>query len=237
VSRRIATGALFVLAVLATTGCLPAPATEQGRSIASLYSVFLAGAVIVALAVWVPATWALVRHRRAFAAPGELPAQVRGNLRLELLWTFLPAVTVVLLFILTLIALGPVQARQEGSVNLRVTAFRWGWQFEFPDDRVQVTGLLGQPAEVVLPVGEPVHVTLTATDVVHAFYVPAFLYKRDANPGRTATFDLTIAQPGVYGGQCAEFCGTFHARMPFSIRAVSRAEFDAWLRTQPLAPQ
>jgi cytochrome c oxidase subunit 2 len=227
---------LPVLAGLSATACLPAPATEQGRVIADLYAVFLAGAVVVALAVWVPATWAIVRHRRARTARDELPPQVRGNLRLELLWTILPGLTVLVLFVLTIVALGPVQARREGSVNLNVTAFRWGWQFDFPDDRVQVIGLLGQPAEVVLPVGEPVHVTLTATDVVHAFYVPAFLYKHDAIPGRAATFDLTIAQPGVYGGQCAEFCGTFHARMPFSIRAVSRPEYEAWLRTQPLAP-
>jgi cytochrome c oxidase subunit II len=222
-----------VLAGLAMTGCLPAPATEQARSIADLYGIFLAGGLVVALVVWVPATLAIVRNRRARTAGDELPPQVRGDVRLELLWTILPALTVLVLFVLTLVALGPVQARREGSVNLQVTAFRWGWQFDFPDDRVTVTGVLGQTAEVVLPVGEPVHVTLTSTDVVHAFYVPAFLYKHDANPGREQTFDLTIAQPGVYGGQCAEFCGTFHARMPFSIRAVGRAEYETWLANQP----
>jgi cytochrome c oxidase subunit 2 len=219
---------------LAASGCLPAPATEQGRSIADLYGIFFAVAVVVALAVWIPATWAIVRHRRR-PAGDELPGQIRGDLRLEALWTILPALTVVVLFVLTLIALGPVQARRQGSVNLNVTAFRWGWQFTFPDDGVQVTGVLGQTAEVVLPVGEPVHVTLTAKDVVHAFYVPAFLYKHDANPGRQQTFDLTIAQPGVYGGQCAEFCGTFHSRMPFTIRAVNRADYESWLAAQPKA--
>jgi cytochrome c oxidase subunit 2 len=228
--RHIAAGGF---AALASTGCLPAPATEQGHAIADLYAVFLAGAVVVALAVWIPATWAIVRHRRRRVAAEELPPQIRGDLRLEALWTILPSLTVLVLFILTVIALGPVQARREGSVNLHVTAFRWGWQFVLPDERVQVTGVLGQTAEVVLPVGEPVHVTLTATDVVHSFYVPAFLYKHDANPGREQTFDLTIAQPGVYGGQCAEFCGTFHSRMPFVIRAVNRAEYEQWLAVQP----
>jgi cytochrome c oxidase subunit II len=234
VRRPLGLASLVSVGLLAT-GCLPAPATEQAHAIADLYGVFLAGGVVVALAVWVPATLAIVRYRRRAAAGDELPPQVRGDLRLEALWTILPSLTVLVLFILTLLVLGPVQARREGSVNLHVTAFRWGWQFDFPDNGVQVTGVLGQTAEVVLPVGEPVHVTLTATDVVHSFYVPAFLYKHDANPGRQQTFDITIAQPGVYGGQCAEFCGTFHSRMPFTIRAANRAEYESWLGAQPKA--
>jgi cytochrome c oxidase subunit 2 len=63
--------------------------------------------------------------------------------------------------------------------------------------------------------------------------VPVFLFKRDAIPGRETVFEITIEEPGTYGGQCAEFCGTFHARMPFTIEAVPRAEFEAWLDTQP----
>jgi cytochrome c oxidase subunit II len=96
-----------------------------------------------------------------------------------------------------------------------------------------VSGLRETGPEFVLPVGEPVRITLVAADVVHAFYVPAFLFKRDAVPGRETVFEITIEQPGSYGGQCAEFCGTFHSRMPFTIRAVSRTEFEAWLASQP----
>ena len=233
-SGRLAGVVLALLVCLVATGCLPAPATEQSRSISELYRVFIAGGIVVALAVWIPATWAILRYRRRRGPAGEeLPRQVRGDLRLELLWTALPAVTVLALFVLTMLALAPVQARREGSVNLRVTAFRWGWQFDYPEDRIRVAGVTGQNPEIQLPVGEPIHVTLTASDVVHAFYVPAFLYKHDANPGREQTFDLTIEEPGVYGGQCAEFCGTFHARMPFTIRAVERAAYESWLAGQP----
>jgi cytochrome c oxidase subunit 2 len=147
----------------------------------------------------------------------------------------LPALTVLALFVLTMLALAPVQARREGGVELHVTAFRWGWQFEYPQAGVRVAGLVGQNPQVQLPVGEPVRVTLTSSDVIHSFYVPAFLYKHDANPGREARFDIVIAEPGVYGGQCAEFCGTFHARMPFTIRAVDRATYESWLAGQPRA--
>jgi cytochrome c oxidase subunit II len=82
-------------------------------------------------------------------------------------------------------------------------------------------------------VGEPVRVTVTSADVVHSFYVPQFLFKRDAVPGRETSFDFTVDDPGTYRGQCAEFCGIYHSRMPFSVRAVSPADYDAWVASQP----
>jgi len=95
------------------------------------------------------------------------------------------------------------------------------------------TGVSPDGPEAVLPVGEPVRVVVTSHDVIHSFYVPVFLFKRDAIPGRESSFDFTIADPGTYGGQCAEFCGVYHSRMPFTIRAVSPAEFETWLSSQP----
>jgi cytochrome c oxidase subunit 2 len=89
---------------------------------------------------------------------------------------------------------------------------------------------------MVVPVGEPIHVVLASNDVVHAFYVPAFLFKRDAIPGRTNEFDLTIDNADTYRGQCAEFCGVFHDRMLLTVRAVPRTEFDTWLATQVATP-
>jgi cytochrome c oxidase subunit 2 len=110
-----------------------------------------------------------------------------------------------------------------------VTAFRWQWRFVYPDAGVTVTGAPDEPAEMVVPVGEPIRIVLSSADVNHAFYVPQFLFKRDAIPGRTTEFDVTVAEPGTYRGQCAEFCGVFHDRMLLSVRAVTRAEFDQWI--------
>jgi cytochrome c oxidase subunit 2 len=87
-----------------------------------------------------------------------------------------------------------------------------------------------------VPVGRPIRLTLAAQDVIHSFYVPVFLFKRDAVPGRESIFEFTVEEPGTYRGQCAEFCGVFHSRMPFSIRAVPEAEFVAWLADQPRSP-
>jgi cytochrome c oxidase subunit 2 len=81
-------------------------------------------------------------------------------------------------------------------------------------------------------VGEPVLIRLTAADVIHSWYVPSFFFKRDAIPGRVNEFELTIEKPGVYGGQCAEFCGLAHGDMYFSVNAVTADEYDAWVAEQ-----
>jgi cytochrome c oxidase subunit 2 len=114
-------------------------------------------------------------------------------------------------------------------VTVDITAFRWQWQFGYEGTGVTVAGGPDQVAEMVVPAGEPIHLVLTSADVAHSFYVPAFLFKRDAIPGRTNEFDVTIPEPGDYAGQCAEFCGVFHDRMLLRVVAVTRPEFDAWI--------
>ena len=119
--------------------------------------------------------------------------------------------------------------RANASVDVRVTAYRWGWRFTYPDDGVVVEGIGAPGPELYVPVGENVRVTLTGADVIHAFFVPQFLFKKDAIPGHENEFAFTVDEPGRYGGQCAEFCGIYHSRMPFTVVAVPRAEYDAWL--------
>ncbi len=225
-------GALAIVAA-ATAGCLPAPRTTQAQDISSLYAIFLGAGIVVGAIVWVLATLAILRSRRR--REGD-PAQTHGNVRIEALWTAIPLVTVLALFVLTIQTLGTVDAKGSGGVNLHVTAFRWQWQAMYPDLGVRIVGTVDRPLEVVLPVGETVHVTLDSVDVNHAFYVPAFLFKRDAIPGSPTAFDLQVSAPGVYPGTCAEFCGVGHAQMPFTIRGVDRATFEAWLAGQRANP-
>ena len=221
--------ALLVSLALASAGCLPQASTAQARSVAGLYNVFLAASAVIAAIVWGLLTWSILRYRRR-RATSDLPPQTHGHVVPEVVWTLLPSLLVLGLFVLTMVSLGQVEARApRAAARVEVEAFRWGWRFSYPDEGVTVAGLTGGSPEAVLPVGQPVHVALRAADVEHAFYVPEFLFKRDAIPGRTSEFDLTIEQPGVYGGQCAEFCGTYHARMPFTIRAVSADAYRAWL--------
>jgi cytochrome c oxidase subunit II len=226
---------LLVAAVLAVTlvaGCLPTPATEQAKSVVTLYWVAMAIAAVIAVVVFGLATWAILRHR---AKPGEgLPQQTHGSLRVELVWTAIPVLIILGLFGGTLAVLNVVDAHEPNpTVEVRVEAFRWGWTFTYPAAGVSVSGVTPDGPEAVLPVGEPVRVVVTSHDVIHSFFVPVFLFKRDAIPGRESSFDFTIDDPGTYGGQCAEFCGIYHSRMPFTIRAVAPAEFETWLSSQP----
>jgi len=210
-------------------GCLPTAATQQGHAVSELWTEFIVAAAGVGALVWGLITIALIRYRRRAADVATVPPQIHDAPRLEIAWTVGPILLVLLLFWLTLGALDRIDARAPGRVTVDVTAFRWQWRFDYPDTGVSVVGAPGTPAEMVVPAGEPIHIVLTATDVAHAFYVPAFLFKRDAIPGRTNEFDLTIDEPGAYGGQCAEFCGVFHDRMTLTVRAVTRPEYDAWL--------
>jgi cytochrome c oxidase subunit 2 len=88
---------------------------------------------------------------------------------------------------------------------------------------------------VDVPVGETIHVSLVGNDVIHSFFVPQFLFKKDAIPGRVNEFAFTVDAPGTYRGQCAEFCGVYHSQMPFTIVGVSRPDYEAWLAAQKAA--
>src|SRR4029079_2992720 len=102
------------------------------------------------------------------------------------------------LLVLTVVVLGSFDAavRANASVDARVTAFRWGWRLTYPSDGVVVEGIGPAGPELYVPVGENVHVTLTGEDVIHSFYVPQFLFKKDAVPGRENAFALTVDDPG-----------------------------------------
>jgi cytochrome c oxidase subunit II len=218
-------------ALLAGCGRLDA-ATTQGREIGGLWQVVLWAGIGVAAVVYTLIIWATIRYRRR---PDEedLPPQFRANIPLEVVYTLVPILIVAALFVLTYRTETAVEdLDSEPPTTVAVEAFNWSWRFTYEGTDVSIAGTPDAPPEAVLPVGETVRIRLTASDVIHSFYLPDFLFKRDAIPGRTTEFDLTLDEPGVYRGQCAEFCGLDHWRMRFTIRAVPRAEFEAWLAEQ-----
>ena len=220
---------VVVAALLA--GCAPAPVTVQGQDVSSLYWLFMAGAALVFVVVAGLIGWSIVRYR---ATPDNGAASdFHTNVRLELVWWALPTLLVIGLFAVSARVLADVDRHSDASaLTVQVEAFQWQWRFTYPDGGPTITGQLDQPPQVVLPVGREITFELTSPDVVHSFYVPDFLIKRDAVPGITNAITLTIDRAGTYTGQCAEFCGLLHSDMRFSIRAVDQPEFDAWLRQQ-----
>lgn len=220
---------LPALAVL-LAGCAPRPASEQGREIGWLYDFFMVAAAVVFVVVAGLVVWSLLRYRDD-GTPGE-PKQVHGNLAIELVWTVVPLLIVLGLIVVTFRVQNRINYMSpRPALVVDVVAFQWNWRFDYPDSGVRVVGVEGRPAELVLPVGRPVHVRLTSADVQHGFYIPRFLYKRDAVPGRINEFDLNITTPGTYQGECAFICGLAHPEMGFLVRAVPPEEFERWLRS------
>jgi cytochrome c oxidase subunit 2 len=226
-------GAPLLVLALAASGCLlpPDPVTEDGQDVFNLYLIVLALAAIVFIGVEGFILYAIFRYRRQ---PGDdvLPEQHHGNNTIEVIWTIIPSVIVLILFIFSVITLGEMEGGSEDAgVTIEVDGFQWQWTFTYPEGG-STTGAIGSPPTLVVPVNEPVRLVLTALDVNHAFYVPQFLIKRDLIPvgenGEPNELEFTITEEGTYAGQCAEFCGTAHADMTFIVDAVSRDAYDEY---------
>ena len=223
----------------------PASVTEQGSAIRDLYViVFLIAAVIFFLVEGL-IVWTVVRHRRK---PGDdaLPPQTHGNMLAEAIWTIVPTIIVGFLFVISWQTLNTVDAvSAQPDVKIRAIAGQFQWTFEYlpddwsPEDRPPKEPLYTEFAPtaeagggLAVPAGQSVQLYLTSPDVIHAFYVPQFLYKRDVVPGRTNMFEFRVNPEDAgetFRGQCAELCGAGHRVMLFDVVAMDPAEFDAWL--------
>src|SRR4051812_6702085 len=213
---------------------------DQGISLQAhrMYDLWI-GSVIAALAVgifvWGLIFWCVIRYRKR---GDELPVQTRFNMPMEVLYTVTPILVVAVLFYYTAIVQTVVdrQTRDPDQV-VEGVAFKWNWQFNYrsgPGTEAQtgpsrlgtdeVTPLL------VLPVGRHVRFEETSRDVVHSFWVPELLFKRDVFPGSIRnSFEVTLDRQGRYVGRCAELCGTYHAFMQFELVVVSPQKFDQFL--------
>ncbi len=165
---------------------------------------------------------AIVRFRSRPGRPE--PKQVTGNNTLEVVWTIVPVILVAIIAVPTVRGLFFVDTPPEGeSITVNVTAHQWWWEFEYPDYGIVTAN------EMRIPTGKVVKLNLTSSDVIHSFWVPNLAGKMDTNPGRWNSMWLQADTPGVYYGQCAEFCGVAHANMRFRVIAETPEEFDAWV--------
>jgi cytochrome c oxidase subunit 2 len=224
---------LPVLGLLALTAChfgLPEPATDQGEDIAGLYELMFWIAIGVGSIVLGLILYSVIRFRRR---NDDLPKQTRYHLPLEITYTVIPVLIVAFIFAATYRVERRVdRVEPDPPVTVDATAFQWQWRFTYPGLGIDIIGSPTSIPEFVVPVGERVRINLRAQDVIHAFFVPQFLFKRDTIPGRLNRFEITIPRAGTFQGECAEFCGLNHAEMGFRVKAVSRAEFDDWVREQ-----
>jgi cytochrome c oxidase subunit 2 len=220
------------------TGLFPPVAvTEQGARVRELYTTVFAIAVVIFFVVEGLILWTVLRYRRT---PGDdaLPPQTHGNNVAELAWTIIPTIIVAFLFVISWQTLNQVDTVSASpQTKIRAVAGQFQWQFDYLADdgqTVKYTQNLatGEGGGLYVPAGRDIQLSLTSQDVIHAFYVPQFLFKRDVVPGRVNKFDFKVdaADAGqTFRGQCAELCGAGHRIMLFEVHALSPAEFDAWL--------
>ncbi len=219
-------------------------ATSQGQDTFKLYSGMMTTGIIIGGAVFLLILWTVFRYRRR---SDEMPRQFHENIPIEVLYTVIPILIVLVLFFFTVITENKVDATVPTDatittsgkpvVEVDVTAFQWGWRFDYPDLNVGVAGETtngpnNHGPQMVLPVGETVQITLVSNDVIHGFYVPDFNFQRMALPGVTNVFDLNVIKTGTFNAQCSEICGLYHSEMLFSVRSVSPAAFRLWAAAQ-----
>jgi cytochrome c oxidase subunit II len=235
--RRLTVVAVAAVALSATlAGCssgprfgAPSAATKQGQSVNHLFTGFVSAALVVFAIVWILVFWSIIRYRRRGRA--EAPEQFHGNVPLEIALTVIPLLIVAVLFAVTI----HVQTREDRvsahpDVRILVTAFQWGWRFQYDGERVTVTGDANREPEMVLPVDARIRFDLRTVDVIHSFFVPDFLFKRDVIPRVHNSVQVDTTKTGRFRGLCAEYCGLDHARMGFWVRVVDRLSYDRWLR-------
>lgn len=210
------------------------PPAESIRHLAWLVLGICAAIFVVVEALLFVAVVRFRRRKREAALAGEPePTQLYGSNPIELAWTVVPLLIVFVLGLVTIRTIREVQLTEppEGALRVQVIGHQWWWEYRFPDElgngREVVTA-----NELVVPVGRPVWLELESADVIHSWWVPRLAGKTDCIPGRTNVTWFKARRPGLYLGQCAEYCGTQHANMLLRVTAVEPDAFREWLEHQ-----
>ena len=229
---------------------MPYGVTQASRGAYDMHMLVFWISVVIGVGVLAVMSWSLIRHRRS---RGVTPSRFSENARLEQAWKLGAALVLVAISVPATTTLLTTNSHPDPDVVVDVEGSQWKWHYRYPEEDIAFHSNLAassreanrkgsgvSPASVpnylqdvdeplVLPVDRNVRLRITATDVVHSWWVPELGFKRDAIPGFVNRADIVIDKPGTYRGQCAELCGAGHALMPVVVKAVPPAEFDAWV--------
>lgn len=256
--RLLALGAMLGLSFLMLGACsaetkaqtkrfaMPAtsPGTEQGAYIADLWKWAWIALLLTGVLVWGLIFYVVVRYRRR--SEDEVPVQTRYNLPLEIFYTIAPIMMVIVFFFHTVQVQNKVLDKVEPDVVVQVVGQQWSWTFNHSLDPKDVDGpvvyTIGTASQIptlVLPVDETIEFKLSSPDVIHSFWIPAFLFKMDVIPGQQGedrnSFQVKTIKEGTYAGKCSELCGVYHSRMLFNVEVVSKADYQKYLDDQSAA--
>jgi len=213
---------------------------------------------VISAFVLILLAWTMFRYRRG---ANPTPSRTTHNTAIEVVWTLVPVLILVAIAIPSIRLIKAQYSPPPADVTIKVIGNQWFWTFQYPDNggieivsnmlkeqkdvkagerfRTDADGppLLAADERLVIPAGKIVKFIVTSNDVIHAFAVPAFWTKIDANPGRLNETWVKVDRPGVYFGQCSELCGARHGFMPISVEVVPEATFNAWLASKGGTPK
>ena len=235
--------AIATVSAASAQSAQPGGITDEAHKMHNLYVFTLSIAAVVFVLVEGAIIWCIFRYRKR---GDDIPTQTHGSTLLEVVWTAIPVLITVSIFTYSFIVLRQVENKAPDAdltVHVQGFQFQWGFTYDMNDlgknteDRnatgqIVITGTAAQIPTLVVPVDEPVEFTLASNDVIHSFYVRDFLYKLDVVPGRDNRFVVTPREIGEFHAQCAELCGLDHALMRFTLKVVSRDDFDKWVSEQ-----
>jgi cytochrome c oxidase subunit 2 len=216
------------------------PVMERIMEFHDLLFIIEVGTVVFVLAIM---AYIIVRFN---AKSNPVPSKTTHNTLLEVIWTAVPVLILIMIAVPSLKLLYFADATRDAEMTLKVTGNQWYWTYAYPDNGdIEFDSIIvpdeelkkGQPRmltvdnEVVLPIKTNVRLLLTSNDVIHNWAVPSLGLKLDTTPGRTNETWVNINKEGDYYGMCSELCGVNHGFMPIHIRAVSKADYEAWTKT------
>ncbi|MET0728242.1 MAG: cytochrome c oxidase subunit II [Acidimicrobiales bacterium] len=207
------------------------PKGSFARSIDNLFNPVMLIAGVVFVAVQFGALALAWKFRKRRDDDGSLPTQTHGNFKLEIGWTILPALLLAGVGGASVLTLLDLEDRPEGAQEITVIGQQWWWEYRYDVDEDGEDDIV-TANDLVIPAGETVALNITSRDVIHSFWIPHLNGKRDAVPGREHPLLLRADEPGLYRGQCTEFCGLSHAYMQMRVVALSPEDYAAWEEQQ-----
>lgn len=232
--------------------------TPISREVYDLHMIILYVVTVIGVAVFAVMFWSILHHRKS---KGATPAQFHHSTVAEISWTIIPVLILVAMAVPATKTLIKMEETTDPDMTIKVTGYQWKWKYDYLDEDISFFSSLDEtsnairknesdlsPADhehylldvdnpVVVPVKKKIRILTTAAGVLHAWWVPALGWKRDAIPGFVNDNWTFIEEPGVYRGQCAELCGRDHGFMPIVVKAVSEEDYQAWvteMKNQPV---
>src|SRR5260221_304434 len=224
------------------------PQTEIAHRISDLHILLLWICAAIVAIVFGLMIFAMVRYRKSL---GAVPAQFESNKKVEIIWSIIPILIVLGLAWPATSAVIWMKNTSNADILIKITGYQWKWQYEYPTENISFFSELSTPRAqidnlqskgenyllevdhpMVVPVGKKVRILVTANDVIHSWWVPAFGVKQDAIPGFIRDAWFRVDSPGIYRGQCVELCGKDHGFMPVVVKALPQDEYAAWVAEQ-----